>query len=48
MGLTICNKILNSFESELKVDSAIGRGSNFYFELELPYEIIDAKEKKLW
>ena len=39
LGLTICNKILNQFGSELKVQSKYGQGSKFSFMIDLPYMI---------
>ena len=36
LGLTICRKLASAMKSELKVESRIGWGTRFYFELELP------------
>ena len=36
LGLTICRKLATAMKSELKVESKIGWGTRFYFELELP------------
>jgi signal transduction histidine kinase len=36
LGLTICRKLVTTMKSELKVESRIGWGTRFYFELELP------------
>src|SRR6266576_2055871 len=36
LGLTICRKLTSAMKSELKVESRIGWGTSFYFELELP------------
>jgi signal transduction histidine kinase len=36
LGLTICRKLATALHSELKVESRIGWGTRFYFELELP------------
>jgi len=36
LGLTICRKLATAMQSELKVESRIGWGTRFYFELELP------------
>ena len=36
LGLTICRKLATAMKSELKVESRIGWGTRFYFELELP------------
>ncbi|MEL7579640.1 ATP-binding protein [Pseudoalteromonas sp. D15MCD-2] len=33
LGLTISNKLLNLMEAPLKVESALGEGSHFYFDL---------------
>ena len=37
LGLTISKKIISSLGGELKVDSKLGKGSIFYFTLELPF-----------
>jgi PAS domain S-box-containing protein len=34
LGLAICSNLLNKMDSSLKLDSAIGEGSNFYFEID--------------
>src|SRR5437867_4406480 len=36
LGLTICRKLATAMKSELKVESRIGWGTRFYFELDLP------------
>ena len=36
LGLTICRKLALAMKSELKVESRIGWGTRFYFELDLP------------
>mmetsp|Transcript_16840 Transcript_16840/g.16093 ORF Transcript_16840/g.16093 Transcript_16840/m.16093 type:complete len:86 (-) Transcript_16840:637-894(-) len=36
LGLTICNKILEQFGSQLEVDSVQGQGTTFFFILEIP------------
>ena len=36
LGLTICRKLTTALKSELKVESRIGWGTRFYFELDLP------------
>src|SRR6185503_514532 len=36
LGLTICRKLVGAMKSELKVESRIGWGTRFYFELDLP------------
>lgn len=42
LGLNIVTKLLNEMNSEIKLKSKPGKGSNFYFELEL--ETTDQKE----
>jgi signal transduction histidine kinase len=36
LGLSICRKLVAAMGSELHVDSAVGQGTRFHFELELP------------
>src|SRR6059036_2361824 len=36
LGLTICRKLATAMKSELKVESRIGWGTRFFFELDLP------------
>ena len=36
LGLTICKKIINSMQSEIRLESEVGQGSCFSFVLELP------------
>jgi signal transduction histidine kinase len=36
LGLTICRKLVTAMKSELKVESRIGWGTRFFFELDLP------------
>jgi len=36
LGLTICRKLATAMKSELKVESRIGWGTRFYFDLDLP------------
>lgn len=36
LGLTICNKILGQMGSELQVKSEYGKGTEFFFVLDLP------------
>jgi len=36
LGLTICRKLASAMKSELKVESRIGWGTRFFFELDLP------------
>lgn len=38
LGLTISNNILNYMGSNLSLRSAVGEGSEFFFEIEVPYE----------
>jgi signal transduction histidine kinase len=36
LGLTICRKLAAAMGSELRVETQLGRGTRFFFELELP------------
>ena len=36
LGLTICRKLVSAMKSDLKVESRIGWGTRFFFELDLP------------
>lgn len=45
LGLSLSKKIVNAFGSELHVESEIGKGSNFWFELSLP--IVHKKDSNL-
>jgi Histidine kinase-, DNA gyrase B-, and HSP90-like ATPase len=36
LGLTICRKLALALKSELQVESRIGWGTRFYFEMDLP------------
>ncbi|MDO4487603.1 MAG: response regulator [Eubacteriales bacterium] len=36
LGLAICNRLIHMMDSEILLDSEIGKGSTFYFTLELP------------
>jgi signal transduction histidine kinase len=36
LGLAICRKLVGGMGSELQVESAVGIGTRFYFELDLP------------
>jgi len=38
LGLTIANRLLDRMGSSLRLTSTYGKGSNFYFDLTLPYE----------
>ncbi|MCR4717968.1 MAG: response regulator [Lachnospiraceae bacterium] len=42
LGISIVNKLLKMMDSELKVDSVYGEGSNFHFEI--AQKVIDAEE----
>lgn len=42
LGLAICQRLATLMGSKLRVESAQGRGSRFYFELLLPVETLDA------
>lgn len=44
LGLTICSDIIKLMNSRIKVDSTLGKGSSFYFDLEFK---IDNSEIKL-
>ncbi|HBQ59924.1 MAG TPA: hypothetical protein DD671_09955 [Balneolaceae bacterium] len=35
LGLTICNKLLNLMGSKLQLDSELGKGSTFYFDVKV-------------
>lgn len=37
LGLTICSKLLELMNSKLELQTEVGKGSMFYFTLELPY-----------
>lgn len=37
LGLTICSKLLELMDSKLELDTEVGKGSDFYFTLELPF-----------
>jgi len=36
LGLTICRKLATALKSELKVESRIGWGTRFFFDLDMP------------
>lgn len=36
LGLTICSKLLELMESKLELQTTVGKGSKFYFKLDLP------------
>jgi signal transduction histidine kinase len=39
LGLTICNKILGQMGSELQVMSEFGKGTTFFFYLDIPLDL---------
>jgi PAS domain S-box-containing protein len=43
LGLTISNKILGLMDSQLKVQSELGKGSRFYFSIKLKTELVGNK-----
>ncbi len=45
LGLTIVQELLKLHKSELNVDSELGVGSRFYFDLELPNQISQSNQK---
>ena len=46
LGLTISNNILGYMGSHLQLKSILQKGSIFYFDIEVPYEITEAKEEE--
>lgn len=47
LGLSISQRIVQAMKSELRIDSEAGRGSTFYFEIELPIaERIDIERRE--
>jgi signal transduction histidine kinase len=36
LGLTICRRLVTAMDSELKVESTVGTGTRFFFELHMP------------
>lgn len=46
LGLTICQRLLTMMNSSLQIESEMGRGSSFSFQLEVPV-ILSKKEKIL-
>lgn len=48
LGLTICNKILGQMASELQVQSEYGKGTQFFFFLELPIRMPQEELKRLY
>jgi len=47
LGLTIVQELLKLHKSELNVDSEIGQGSRFYFDLDLPNQISQSSQNKV-
>ncbi|TNV85651.1 hypothetical protein FGO68_gene11967 [Halteria grandinella] len=47
LGLTICNKILGQMGSELQVESEYGKGTRFYFLLDIQQELPKEELKRL-
>lgn len=45
LGLTISNNILGYMGSRLSLNSTPGKGSVFFFEIEIPYEISESREE---
>lgn len=39
LGLAICNRVLRQYGTSINVESEPGVGSNFFFDLVLPYEV---------
>lgn len=36
LGLSICNRLIHMMDSEIQLESEVGKGSTFFFTLELP------------
>ncbi|WP_353139477.1 response regulator [Pseudopedobacter sp.] len=47
LGLTISNNLLNYMKSKLQLESEPGKGSLFYFDLEVPYEEQEEVDEEL-
>ncbi|MCL6258604.1 ATP-binding protein [Aquiflexum sp. TKW24L] len=50
LGLTICSKLLELMESKLELQTALGKGSKFYFKLDMPVSeemVISKSEQKM-
>ncbi|MCS3870676.1 PAS domain S-box-containing protein [Chryseobacterium ginsenosidimutans] len=47
LGLTISNNILKYMGSNLTLVSELGKGSVFYFDIEIPFEISDQSEDEI-
>lgn len=45
LGLTICNNILHQYGSELRVKSEYGKGTTFYFIVDLPVVFKESAEE---
>jgi CheY-like chemotaxis protein len=44
LGLTIVKSLLGLFDSKIELESELGKGSSFYFELELKYKDSEVEE----
>lgn len=44
LGLTISNKLLNLMDTSLQLESVLGEGSTFYFDIKLKVEYADVEE----
>ncbi|MDO4478831.1 MAG: ATP-binding protein [Lachnospiraceae bacterium] len=44
LGLAICNRLIHMMDSEILLDSELGKGSTFYFTLDLP--VAEVREQK--
>jgi signal transduction histidine kinase len=44
LGLTISNNLLNYMGTNLLLESEVEKGSVFYFDIEVPYDIEDMKD----
>ncbi len=46
LGLAIASGLLNLMESEIKVNSTVGQGSEFYFDLHLKFQLLTSPDAK--